>query len=318
MFPCRLRHSPSSGMAKGTVPFSQKREKGTAPFAGAVFRPSGAAGCSRGTRGNQMIFIFLEFGGHDTDFLSRWRCPVELTWLLYDELTCRAADFRSGRLLARRVGDVGETKRVFSGAARFYQACVVKGTAAKSRHSGRGEESRLSGGATARFFGPQAGLRVTACSFGNAAVNSQSQPDRGRRRCAAGAVNTRPPDAGEVRTAHARPGRKAVSPDPRGMARTRSPAPAGRPSSDAATALPATRMAAAGTIHLSHMAWVLLAFVLWEARPVRPARFARAPRPAPASRVRPASRPAGPKSCCGGPCGPATAAAGRPAGRGRG
>ena len=49
---------------------------------------------------------------------------------------------------------------------------IVNGTAAKSCHSERSEESRLSRGVKARFFGPQAGLRMTACSFGNAAVNS--------------------------------------------------------------------------------------------------------------------------------------------------
>jgi len=42
---------PFSGLAKGTVPFSQRREKGTAPFGGAVFRPNGARGCSRGWSG---------------------------------------------------------------------------------------------------------------------------------------------------------------------------------------------------------------------------------------------------------------------------
>jgi hypothetical protein len=55
---------------------------------------------------------------------------------------------------------------------------------------------------------------------------------------AAGAIIARPPGADEVRTACDRPGRKAASTAPRGVARTCSRAAAGRPASDAATTLP--------------------------------------------------------------------------------
>jgi hypothetical protein len=55
---------------------------------------------------------------------------------------------------------------------------------------------------------------------------------------AAGAMTARPPGADAVRTAYDRPGRKAASTAPRGMARTCSRAAAGRLASDAATNLP--------------------------------------------------------------------------------
>ena len=55
---------------------------------------------------------------------------------------------------------------------------------------------------------------------------------------AAGTITARPPGADEARTAYDRLGRKAASTAPRGMARTRPRAAAGRPASDAATILP--------------------------------------------------------------------------------